>query len=117
MQVLVNCDDGVLCDADLMLRIEGVITGTLDRFSDRVFRVEAHLVDLGSSQPGDRNMICRLEARIAGATSVVARHAATTLAEAIHYAADQLERFVAREIRLVDQALAGSQARPSARSS
>jgi Sigma 54 modulation protein / S30EA ribosomal protein len=116
MQVLVNCDDGVLYDTDSIQRIEGVIVGTLERFSDRVFRVEAHLADLSSAKPGDRDKICSLEARIAGATSVVAKHAAATLAEAIHDAADQLERFVAREIRLLDRALAGSQARPSARS-
>jgi ribosome-associated translation inhibitor RaiA len=114
MQVLVNCEDPICCDEELIRRIEGVIEGTLARFGDRVFRVEAHLSDLGSLKPGDRDKVCSLEARIAGPASVVARHEAATLTEAIHDAADKLRRFVARELERLDAALDAPQARPSA---
>ena len=74
MQVLVNCDDPVCGDEELIRRVEGVIAGTLERFGDRVFRVEVRLSDLNSEKPGDRDKVCSLEARMAGAAPVTARH-------------------------------------------
>jgi len=35
MQVLVKCDDPICCDENLFQRVEGVIAGTLERFSSR----------------------------------------------------------------------------------
>jgi ribosome-associated translation inhibitor RaiA len=116
MQVLVNCDDHVCCDEELIRRIEGVISGTLERFGDRVSRVEARLSDLNSEKPGERDKVCSLEARIAGGVSIVAQHEAATVSEAIHGATDKLRRSVVREIRQLDQALESVQVRPSARS-
>ena len=116
MQVLVTCDDPICCDAELLLRVEGVIAGTLERFDDRVSQVEVRLSDLASERPGDRDKVCSLEARMAGAVSVVAKHAAPTLTEAIHVAAGELGRLVGRELRQLGQALAGTPVRPSARS-
>jgi hypothetical protein len=115
MQVLVNGDDHICCDEELIRRIEGVMEGTLARYSDRVFRVEVHLSDLGSAKPGDRDKVCSLEARITGGAAVVAKHEAATLTEAIHDAADKLKRFVASEIRRLDEALDTPQVRSSAR--
>ena len=114
MQVLVNGDDHICCDEELIRRIEGVIEGTLARYSDRVFRVEVHLSDLGSAKPGDRDKVCSLEARITGGASVVAKHEAATLTEAIHDAAEKLKRFVARAIQELDAALGNPQVGPSA---
>ena len=101
MQVLVNCDDGISCDSELLRRVEGVLTGTLERFGDRLLRVEAHLSDLGALKPGLRDKICRLEARISGLAPVLVSHQADTLAEAIHDAADQLQRVLSRALREV----------------
>jgi hypothetical protein len=115
VQIQVNCDDPICCDEDLIRRVEGVIAGTLERFSDRVFRVEARLSDLGSVKPADRDKVCSLEALIAGTAPVVASHEAATLAEAIHAAANKLERLVARELRQLDSALDSPQVGPSAR--
>ena len=116
MQVLVNCDDRIYCDEDFLRRIEGVIEGILERFSSRISRVEAFLSDRSDLEPGDRTQICSLEARISGATSVVAKHAAATLTEAIHAAAAQLEYFLMRELRQLDAAVSAG-AGPSPRSS
>jgi hypothetical protein len=116
MQVLVNCDDHVCCDDELIRRVEGVITGTLERFGDRLFRVEVRLRDLNSDKPGDRDKVCSLEARLAGATRMagatplIVEHVAPTLTEAIHTAADTLERLVSRQLREFARALAGSPA-------
>jgi len=114
MQILVNCDDPICCDENLFQRVEGVIAGTLERFGSRISRVEAHLSDVSSLKQGNRDKVCSLEAWIAGAGSVTASHEAATLAEAIHNAADKLERLIAREIRQLDAAdLGGNDVRPS----
>jgi len=99
MQVLVHCDDHVCCDDELIRRVEGVVAGTLERFGDHLFRVEVWLRDLQSEKPGDRDQVCHLEARFAGATPLSAEYQAATLAEALHEAANRLERLVERHLR------------------
>jgi hypothetical protein len=116
MQVLVNFDDPLCGDEELIRRVEGVIAGTLERFGASIFRVEVRLRDLNSAKPGDRDKVCSLEARVAGAAPVLAEHDAPTLAEAIHVAAGKLERLVGLELRQLARALAGPSVRPSARS-
>jgi ribosome-associated translation inhibitor RaiA len=113
MQVLVNCDDPLCCDENLFQRVEGVIAGTLERFSSRVSRVEAHLSDDSVVKAGNRGKVCSLEAWVTGAASVTASHEAATLTEAIHDAADKLERLIAREIRQLDEELGSAQVRAS----
>src|SRR5260370_36375470 len=112
MQLLVNCAAPICCDENLFQRVEGVIAGTLERFSSRVSRVEAHLSDVSGVKPGNRDKVCRLEAWVTGGAPVVASHEAATLAEAIHAAADRLERLIALAIQELD-ALGNSQVRPS----
>ena len=115
MQILVHCDDQICCSEELIRGVEGVIAGTLERFTGRLSRVEAHLGDLNSAKPGDRDKVCSLEARIEGGASVLASHEAVTLTEAIHDAADKLKRLVARELQQLDDALENPQADPTAR--
>jgi hypothetical protein len=99
MQILVSSDDQACCDEELVQRIEGVMEGTLERFGDRVSRVEVRLSELNSPNPGDRDKSCTLEAKVAGLAPVVASHEAPTLTEAIHGAADKLKRSVASGLR------------------
>lgn len=99
MQVLVHCDDPICGDAELIRRVEGVITGTLEHFGEHLARVEVWLRDLNSAKPGDRDKVCSLEARLAGAVRLSAEHQAPTMAEAIHVAAGKLERLVDRQVR------------------
>lgn len=114
MQIGVHCDDRILCDGELIRRVEGVIAGTLGRFSSRISRVEAHLRDLNSAKPGARDLICSLDARIEGGAAVLASHEAATLTEAIHGAADKLERLVVRDLRQLDETVRSPQTDPSA---
>jgi ribosome-associated translation inhibitor RaiA len=110
MQVLVNCEDPICCDAELIRRVEGVIAGTLERFSEQVSRVEVWLKDLQSEKPGARDQVCSLEARLSGLPPVMAEHEAPTLTEAIHAAAGKLERLIGRQVRTVP--VTGLAARP-----
>jgi ribosome-associated translation inhibitor RaiA len=96
MQVLVNSDHHAHGGEDLNERVGGVVAGTLERFEDRVTRVEVHLNDLNSHKAGDRDKRCLMEARIGGLKPIAVSHEAPTMAEAIHWAADKLERALDR---------------------
>jgi len=90
MQVLVNSDH--LGGEDLTERVQGVVAGRLDRFDERITRVEVHLSDLNSSKLGERDKRCLMEARVGGLKPIAVSHEAATITEAIHVAADKLER-------------------------
>jgi ribosome-associated translation inhibitor RaiA len=90
MQVLVNSNHHV----DLTARVQGVVEGRLERFDGRITRVEVHLNDLNSGKLGERDQLCTMEARLGGMMPIAASHQASTLTEAIHAAADKLERAV-----------------------
>jgi ribosome-associated translation inhibitor RaiA len=90
MEVLVSSASG--CDPTD--RVQGVIEGRLERFEGSITRVEVHLFDLNSGKFGERDKRCTMEAQLAGMGPIAAIHEASTLAEAIHAAADKLERAV-----------------------
>ena len=92
MQVLVNSDHHIVAGEDLTERVQGVVEGRLERFDGRITRVEVHLNDLNSSRLGERDKRCMMEARVGGMRPIAVSHEAPTLTEAIHTAADKLER-------------------------
>ena len=96
MQVLVNSDHPIVGGEELTERVQGVVEGRLERFEGRITRVEVHLNDLNSLKLGERDKRCMMEARVGGLKPIAVSHEAPTLTEAIHVAADKLERAVAR---------------------
>jgi len=94
MQIRVDVDDHIDGSEELMVRVEGVVEGSLDRFQDRVARVEVHLSQLAHPPAGERDMCCRMEAHSAGLKPITVSHEAVTLTEAIHAASAKLERAV-----------------------
>jgi ribosome-associated translation inhibitor RaiA len=94
MQVLVNSDHHIVGGVDLTERVQGVVEGRLDRFEGRITRVEVHLNDLNSLKRGERDKRCVMEVRVGGLKPIAVSHEAPTLTEAIHMAADKLERAV-----------------------
>jgi len=94
MQVLVNSDHHIVGGEDLTERVRGVVEGRLERFEGRITRVEVHLNDLNSLKLGERDKRCMMEARVGGLKPIAVSHEAPTLTEAIHVAADKLERAV-----------------------
>ena len=98
MQVLVNSDHHIVGGEDLTERVQGVVEGRLERFAGRITRVEVHLNDLNSLKLGERDKRCMMEARLGGLKPIAVSHEAPTLTEAIHMAADKLERAVARTL-------------------
>ena len=103
MQVLVNSDHHIVGGEDLTERVQGVVEGRLERFDGRITRVEVHLNDLNSVKLGERDKRCMMEARIGGMKPIAVSHEAPTLTEAIHVAADKLERAIGHALgRLED---------------
>ena len=103
MQVLVNSDHHIVGGEDLTERVQGVVEGRLERWGGRITRVEVHLNDLNSVKLGERDKRCMMEARIGGMKPIAVSHEAPTLTEAIHVAADKLERAIGHALgRLED---------------
>lgn len=98
MQVLVNSDHHIVGGEDLLERVQGVVEGRLDRFEGRITRVEVHLSDLTGSKLGEpdtrKTLRCVMEGCIGGLKPMAVSHEAPTLTEAIHVAADKLERAI-----------------------
>jgi hypothetical protein len=94
MQVRVDVDDHIDGSEELLIRVEGVVVGSLDRFEDRISRVEVHLAQLSHPRAGHA-MCCRMEAFAGALKPIAVSHEGLTLTEAIHAAAAKLHRAVA----------------------
>jgi ribosome-associated translation inhibitor RaiA len=98
MQVLVNSDHNIEGSVSLSERVESIVTAAVDRFADRITRIEAHLNDVNGAKGGDRDKRCMLEARLAGLAPVAVSDEAPTLLAAIEGAADKLERAIGHAV-------------------
>jgi ribosome-associated translation inhibitor RaiA len=93
MQVQVNTDNNIQGE-DLAPRVRTMVTQALERFGERITRVEAHLSDENGQKAGGDDKRCLLEARVAGLQPVAVSHHAETLQQAIDGALDKLKRAV-----------------------
>jgi hypothetical protein len=92
MQVRVDIDDHIDSSEELLVRVEGVVEGSLDRFRGLIARVDVYLSQL--RQSGHRDLCCRMEAHAGGLRPIMVSHEALTLTEAIHAASAKLQRAV-----------------------
>jgi hypothetical protein len=109
MQVRVDVDDHIDGSEELLIRVEGVVEGSLDRFEGQIARVEVHLGQL-SHPPAGQGMCCRMEAYAGALKPIAVSHEGMTLTEAIHAAAAKLHRAVAAALsqrNAADAAAAG----------
>lgn len=106
MHVLVNSDHHITGDEWVTARVEGIVADAVDRFADRITRVEVHLNDLNGPKHGEKEKRCMMEARVGGVKPIAVNHEASTLLDAIHGAADKLERAVEHSLARL-QASAG----------
>lgn len=97
MQIQVKTDNHIEGSDDLIGRVEDVVTASMDRFGDLITRVEVHLNDVNAQKHGvDKR--CMMEARVSGRESVAVTHLAESLDDAIHGAADKLEKTLDRTV-------------------
>jgi ribosome-associated translation inhibitor RaiA len=108
MQVLVNSDHHITASEDVTGFAESVVASHVDRFANRVTRVEVFLSDSSGSKHGARDKRCVMEARVSGAAAVVATGEASSLIQAIEGAGAKLERALEHAMgRLKDAAKKG----------
>jgi ribosome-associated translation inhibitor RaiA len=91
MQIQINSDHHITGSPELAGRVQALVRDTLDRFSDRITRVEVHLNDLNSVK-GGTDKRCLMEARMGGLGPVAVNHEAENLDLAINGALEKLER-------------------------
>lgn len=96
MQILVNSGSFPVTDA-IEARVRADVDGAIDRFRDRVTRVEVHLEDINGPKAGvDKR--CMMEVRLSGLQPMAVEHQGADLYDAITAAAGKLERAVTNRL-------------------
>jgi hypothetical protein len=90
MLIQLNTDNHIDGSTDLAARVEPAIATALDRYADRVTRVEAYFKDANSHKGGAVDKECTLEARVAGLAPVAVTDLAPTIELALDGALDKL---------------------------
>lgn len=107
MQIQINSDHHILASPELAGRIQELVRGALERYSDRITRVEVHLNDLNSTKGGDNDKRCLMEARVAGFGPIDANHEAPSLDLAIDGAMEKLERAIEHKLGRIEMTASG----------
>jgi ribosome-associated translation inhibitor RaiA len=103
MQILVNSNHTVSGSESVSERVEAMILSSVDRFADRITRIEVHLNDENADKGGERDKRCMIEARLGGLKPIAVTNTAGTLAEAIEGAAQKLERALEHTLGKLEQ--------------
>ncbi len=98
MQIQINSDHHITGSPELAARVQALVRDALERYSDRITRVEVHLNDLNSIKHGSHDKRCLMEARLGGLGPVAADHEAENLDLAINGAMEKLERAIGHKL-------------------
>lgn len=91
MQIQVNTDNNIDGQVPLLESVRDMVAHTLERFEDRLTRVEVHLSDVNSHK-GGRDTRCVIEARIRGLQPITVDDLSRTVDEAVRAASSKLVR-------------------------
>jgi len=92
MQILINSDHHIKGGESANETVESIVASAVDRFADRITRIEVHLSDTNGPKHGERSKRCVMEARIGGMRPLAVAHEAPNLLSAVEGAADKLKR-------------------------
>jgi ribosomal subunit interface protein len=98
MQIQINTDNHIEGSEGLRSHVESAVADAMERFGNRVTRVEVQLTDENSSKKGGEDKRCAMEARLAGLSPIAVSHQAATLHQAIDGALARLEKSLDRTI-------------------
>jgi ribosome-associated translation inhibitor RaiA len=107
MQIQINSDHHIVASPELANRIQSLVRDTLDRYSDRITRVEVHLNDLNGVKGGGSDKRCLMEARLSGLGPVDVNHEADNVELAIDGAMEKLERAIEHKLGKVAMTASG----------
>jgi len=103
MKIQINTDNNIEASDEFIQETQAVVESALERFADRITRVEVHLSDENSSHKGGSDKRCVMEARLEGMQPVAVTDQADHIEQAVNGAADKLERLLNHELgRLSD---------------
>ena len=95
MIVQIHTDNYTESSERLKTQVEAVVASAVDRFADRISRVQVHLGDENSDRKGGANdKQCMIEARLDGRPPIAVSHKAPTLEQAMDGAGAKLERSI-----------------------
>jgi len=115
MQVQINTDANIDGNETLRQHIDTVVTSALERFGDRITRVEVHLSDESSSAKSRKDdKRCLMEARLAGLRPIAVSHRTGDIRQAIDGAVEKLEKIVDRTLGRLNNVRPGPEVRPDA---
>ena len=99
MQILLHADPNTDGSKLMAEHVEAVVKDAMQRFGERVTRVEAHLSDVKvQAKSSDDDIHCTLEAKLVGLDAIVVKNSAGNAHQAIEGAVRKLKRAVATEI-------------------
>ncbi len=100
MKIQINTDSNISGRKIMAVHVSGVVEQALNRYADRLTRVEVHLSD----ENGHDSQRCMIEARLEGRNPTAVTHCATTVDQAVHGALDKLKRSLGSSLgRLEDR--------------
>lgn len=102
MQVLLNTDSNLTGSDDLTARVEAEVAASMERFGERITRVEVHLGDENSGKAGAADKRCMMEARVAGRAPVAVSAQAPSYELALTAATDKLTKALDRQLGRLD---------------
>lgn len=94
MIIQVNSDKHVDGNVKVMVEVEEKVQRALDRYAERITRVEVHLNDENGEKGGSDDQRCLMEARMNGMQPIAVTHKAPTLAQAVDGATERLRNAI-----------------------
>ena len=91
MTILFNADNNLTVHEGFRNKLKDHLLDELERFSDRITRVEAHLSDDNGHKYGDADKNCLLEVRIEGRQPIAVKAGAGSYEVAVQRAIDKLK--------------------------
>ena len=94
MLIAVRTDGNIKGSEQSSDEIKAVVHAALDRYGDRIRRVDVHLSDASGHKTGRVDKCCMIEAHRDGREPIVVTHQESTMDQAIHGAIHNLKKSV-----------------------
>jgi len=94
MLIEVRTDGNINGSEQFSDRVKAVLRTALERYGDRIRRVDVHLSDAVSNKSSHDDKCCSIEARRDGCKPILATHQGSTMDQAIHGAVHKLKKSV-----------------------
>lgn len=111
MQIEVTTDQNIAAHGANIDRISADVEAALERFADRLTRIEVHLADDNAGKPGKDDKRCTLEARPAGQQPVAVTNHADTVDDALDGALRKLDSLLNSRFGKQDNSKGGASVR------